>query len=151
VAVVFFDTSALVRRYISSEPGANRVRNLCRRTSGHILMLSRLTAVELASAINRRLREGAITAARRDQLWRLFATHLRRQYRVVVPDEGTYRAAERLLRSYPLRAYDAMQVAGALHLADLFTGVAPDFRFCTADRGQADAARGEGLAVEFIA
>jgi len=68
-----------------------------------------------------------------------------------VPDEHAYEQAERLVHTYPLRAYDAVQIAIALQVAALMARLTPDFRFCTAARAQADAVRAEGLTVEFIA
>ena len=150
MAVVYFDTSALLRRYLSFEPGAARVRRLCHASAGHTLIISRLTAIELSSALNRRTRDGSITIERRNHIWRRFRSHRRRQYQVLMLDEQAFERAEGLLTTYPLRAYDAVQLAAALQMADLVSRLVPDFRFCTADQAQADAARGEGLTVEFI-
>ncbi len=149
-AVLFVDTSAAVRRYDRTEPGAARVRSLCRRPAGNRLVLARLTPVEMASALNRKVRERVITQAQRDRIWRLFAKHRRDQYHEMALDEQVYRRAEQLLVTHPLRAYDALQVAAALVAARLLGDLAP-FRFCTADRMQAQAARAEGLDVELIA
>jgi len=75
VPAIFFDTSALVKRYDPAEPGADRVRDLCQRAQGWTLLIARITPVEVASALNRKLREGRLDAAWRDQLWRLFRGH----------------------------------------------------------------------------
>lgn len=149
MAVIYFDTSALMRRYDRAEPGSARVRTLCRRPTEHLLAVSRLTAVEMASAISRKLRQGLINEAERRRWWRLFRRHWRRQYRVILLDEQAYTLAERLPFRHPLRTYDAVQLATALCVRDLFATTG-EFRFCTADRPQADAARTEGLAVELI-
>ena len=151
MAVLFFDTSALVRRYDPAEPGAQRVRSMCRRPAGHTLVIARLTTVEVASALARQLRQGRTDSRQQTLRWRLFGRHLRYQYRIVPLDDRDYRTAERLLFAHPLRAYDALQLACALRSLQLLAGVAADLRFCTADRVQARAASGEGLAVEFIA
>ena len=148
MAVLFFDTSALVKRYDLQESGAERVRALCRQASGHTLVISRITSVEVASALNRKLREGRLTAARRDGLWRLFRVHCRDQYRVVAVDDDILRAAERLLFAHPIRAYDAVQLASALRVATLLEDLVSDVGFCTGDRTQAAAAQRERLAVE---
>lgn len=151
MAALFFDTSALVRRYDRVEPGVGRVRALCRRSAGHDVFLSRITSVEIASAFNRKVREGRFDGRRRNQLWLLFQSHVRQQYRIFVPDEPTFQRAEQLLFAYPLRAYDALQLAAALQVAAQVMTTMPDFRFCTADRVQAAAAQREGLTVELIA
>lgn len=151
MSVIAFDTSALVRRYDRHEPGAQRVRALCGRAAGNTLLIARVTPVEIASALNRKGRERVLDSAGRDRIWRLFQRHRREQYRVVAVTEVVYRTAERLLFAHPLRAYDALQLAAALVAADTLGELAPDFRFCTADRAQAAAAAAEGLAVELIA
>lgn len=150
MAVLFFDTSALVRRYDRTEPGAGRVRALCARAAGHTLLISRLAPVEIASALNRKLRAGALDEPQHDRLWRRFRLHRREQYRLVALDEPVYQRAEQLLVLHRLRAYDPLQLAAGLRVAELLLGLAPDFRFCTADRTQAQAAGREGPAVEVI-
>lgn len=150
MAALFFDTSALARRYVPFEPGAQRVRALCRRSSGNVVFISRLAPIEMASALNRRLREGSLDLDQRNRVWRLFRYHERSQYRVLTFDEDIYRQAERLLFAHRLRAYDALQLACAMYAATMLAGFAAAFRFCTADRGQALAAADEGLIVELI-
>lgn len=147
---IFFDTSALVKRYDPAEPGADRVRGLCRRAQGWTLLIARITPVEVASALNRKLREGRFDVARRDQLWQLFRGHWRDHYRTVALDEDIWSHAQRLLFPYALRAYDAIQLASALRVAGVLADLTADVRLCTADRAQAEAAAGEGLRVELV-
>lgn len=144
---IYFDTSALVRRYHVVEPGAVSVRRLCQRYN-ELLILS-ITPVEVASAFNRKLHDGRIDAAHRNRMWRLFLAHLRTRYAVVALNNQIMRRAQRLLFRHRLRAYDAMQLSAALELArSLPRGT--EFRFCSADRLQALAAGADGLTVEFI-
>ena len=147
--ILFFDTSALVRRYHITEPGALSVRRLCHRSNSNELVIFSITSVEVASAFNRKVQEGRIEAAQRDRMWRLFLAHQRSQYTVVTFSNQIMRRAQRLLFRHRLRAYDAMQLAAALELARSLPRGA-EFRFCTADRPQTRAAEEEGLAVEFI-
>jgi predicted nucleic acid-binding protein len=151
VAALFFDTSALVKRYDELESGADRLRALCRRSGGHLLLISTITPVEMASALGRKARDGAITQSRRNRGWQLFRSHRRDQYRLVALDEEVLVQAQQLLFRHPLRAYDALQIAGALSAARWLAEVMPEFRFCTADRTQATAAERAGLIVELIA
>ena len=60
----YFDASALVKRYVR-EAGSSTVRRLL--ASG-TPATSRLSEVEVASAIARRAREGAFAASRRDRM-----------------------------------------------------------------------------------
>lgn len=150
MATLFFDTSALARRYTPNEPDRARVIALCSRRAGHSVFLSRITAVEMASSFSRLVREGVFSTAVRERQWRQFGTHCRTRYELVAPDEAVYRQAEQLLFRHTLRAYDAVQLATALRVARMFAGSNVDFRFCTADRAQGAAASAEGLVVEMI-
>src|SRR5580765_6728216 len=62
-AVRFFDASALAKPYANETHGP-RIRALL--GDGEVLV-SRLSQVEVASAINRRCREGFMTAGERDE------------------------------------------------------------------------------------
>lgn len=147
MAFLFFDTSALVRRYDFREPGAAQARSLCDPSAGHTIFIAQLTGAEVASALTRKVREGQLTEERRDRLWNRFQLHRAGQYRVVNIDRPILRLAETLIFAYPLRAYDAVQLASAVGSRGL---LGPQFRFCTADRMQARAAAQEGLNVEVI-
>ena len=150
MTAIFFDTSALIRRYHRTEPGAERIRTLCLATSRNTLLISRLTPVEVASALNRLFREGNLDREATERLWRLFRGHCRAHYRLLGLDEPTYLLGERLLFTHRLRAYDALQIASAVRTRSLLRDLTPDYLFCTADRSQAEAADREGLAVELI-
>jgi hypothetical protein len=53
MALYFFDSSALVKRYVH-EPGSLWVRTTTASASGHLIHLSLLTTAEIASALARR-------------------------------------------------------------------------------------------------
>ena len=150
MAGVFVDTSTLVRRYDVTEIGAHRIRSLCAPSAGHVVFIAQLTRLEVASALNRKVREGIYPVEERDRLWRRFRLHERLQYRTIALDGATYGAAERLLFTRTLTAADAIQVASGLRVAGLVLGLAGEFQFCTADRQQAIAAGGAGLRVDLI-
>jgi hypothetical protein len=114
------------------------------------MLVARIAHVEVASALNRKLREGRLDRLGRDRRWRLFRLHARDQYRAVALDDEIVRMAQRLIFDHPLRAFDALHLASALWSRRLLADLAPDFRFCTADRAQAGAAEREGTTVELI-
>lgn len=148
MAVIFLDTSALVRRYDRMEPGSSRVRAICAPTEGNTLLLARIASVEVASAFTRKVRDRTIRAADRTRLWRLFRAHWRDQYRVVSLTEDAYANAERLLFRSPIRALDALHVGCALAVAARLPDI--HLEFWTADRQQADAVRSQQLTVELL-
>ena len=75
------------------------------------------TPVEIASALARREREGLLSA---DEVAIALgaARGLAESWHEIVPSDGVRRTAERLLRTHPLRAADALQLAAALIAAD---------------------------------
>lgn len=150
MATVFFDTSALAKRYLINESGAERVQALFVDPE-LVPLIARVTTVEVASAFGRRLREGQLDPSAYQRVWGTFQAHLANGYSVIEPDLSIWSEAIRLCIDYPLRAYDAVQLSTALGSARIVDGSAVDVQFCTADRRQADAARHEGLAVELIA
>ena len=145
----FLDTSALTRRYHRSETGANRVREICAPSRRHVLLVARLASIELAAALNRRVRDGTLPAQVRDRYWRMFQVDWAEQYQVVQPNEMVFVRAEALARRYPLRTLDALQLASALVAAAAAPGL--KLQFWTADAQQARAAESEGLTTELVA
>ena len=150
MASYFFDTSALMRRYLLAEPGALRVAEICRPDNGHHIVITRLVRVEVASAFLRAMRRGAIDDANAHSGWREFRQHARSEYRFVEVDDLMLDHAADLVFRHAVRAYDAVHLAAALRMRSS-AGLILDFRFCTADATQADAADREGLTVELIA
>ena len=148
MAVIFLDTSALVRRYDRMEPGSSRVRAICAPAQGNTLLLARVASVEVASAFARKVRHRTIRAADRTRLWRLFRAHWRDQYRVVALTEDAHVHAERLLFRSPIRTLDALHVGCALVVAARLPEV--QLEFWTADKQQAEAARSQRLTVELV-
>ncbi|HEV2122844.1 MAG TPA: type II toxin-antitoxin system VapC family toxin [Chloroflexota bacterium] len=148
MVAAFLDTSCCVRRYVRSEPGAARVRSVCRLPGQNAILLAGVTLIEVASALARKTREGAIQTTERDHLWRLFERHWRTQYQIIKMNSTVYTKAQQLMFRHPLRAYDALQLASALTAQAALQHTA--LQFWTADRRQASAAEAEGLTVEFL-
>jgi uncharacterized protein len=115
VAAYFLDTSALVKRYIP-EMGTAWIQSLTTQSSGHILLVARITAVEIMSAIARRQREASLTADQAQQLRTTFQEHLTTQYQVVELTPRIAFLAGELCHRQPLRAYDAVQLASAISI-----------------------------------
>ncbi|MEO1369817.1 MAG: type II toxin-antitoxin system VapC family toxin, partial [Acidobacteriota bacterium] len=85
--IAFFDASALVKRYVD-EPGSEAVRTRLRE---ELPAAARLTEVEVASAIERRCREGSVAPADRDRA----VSALRRDVRSFLMVELTASVVER--------------------------------------------------------
>jgi len=101
------------------------------------------TLVECESALERRRREGSLSA----ELVRAARTRLAElssYWHEIPPTPALRSLAIRLLRTHPLRAADSLQLAAALTLAQ--AGL-PGLPFLSADSRLADAAEIEGLEV----
>jgi len=126
-----------VKRYVR-EPGSDEVR---RWLASGTPATSRLTEVEVASALMRRWREGAFAAAERDRALAALVSDLRAVTVVEIVPTVTARA-RMLLQRHPLRAGDALQLASCLLLRDSTVGAVA---FAGFDDRLNQAARAEGL------
>jgi predicted nucleic acid-binding protein len=109
----YCDASALVKRYVR-EKGSMKVRRLL---SSGTAGTSRYSAIEIASALARRTRDGALSEGERDQALAALDEDMTALLVVELTDEIVTRA-QALLRRHPLRAGDALQLASCVHLRD---------------------------------
>lgn len=109
----YFDASALSKRYVQ-EVGTAWVRTLTAPEVGHTLLTSRITMVEIYSALARRKREGAVPAADCLIAAEAFTGHSATEYEFVELGLDIVQLSRQLLDDHPLRAYDAVQLASAL-------------------------------------
>lgn len=138
--IVYFDTSALVKRYVS-EAGSDQVLALWTRTT--LPVASWLLYPEVAAAFARRKREQAPNAAALDQAYGLFGADWLKFHRVPIDDEIARRVDE-LVQKHPLRGADAVHLASALTVRD---AVQTEVIFACADNALKRAASAEGLKI----
>jgi uncharacterized protein len=145
VAAYFLDSSALLKRYIP-EIGTTWVQNLTARASGNTLLVSRVTSVEILSAIARRQREGSLTSEQTQELRTIFQRHFTDQYEVVELTPSITALAGELCDRQSLRAYDAVQLASAINVLPTVTQSPENsLTFLTADARLLNAAQLENL------
>lgn len=129
----FLDSSALVKRYVS-ETGSAWIQQITAPQTGNLLFIARITWVEVISAFARRQREGSLTSADFAQVIHEFRSDLNTQYQVIELDAKLAERAGQLVGQYPLRAYDAVQLASVLLLQPAFaTTQSTELIFLTAD------------------
>jgi uncharacterized protein len=125
----------LAKRYVQEAGSANVRRQL---RTGRVAT-SRLSAIEVASALARRQREGAFTTAERDRALKRLNADLHAWILVELTAELTADAQALLIR-YGLRAGDAVQLASCLYLqretAQRISFAAFDDRLSTAARAE---------------
>ncbi|MBI2985642.1 MAG: type II toxin-antitoxin system VapC family toxin [Deltaproteobacteria bacterium] len=140
---VYFDTSALVKRYVS-EPGSLQVRAFLRR---HDLLSSAVTPVEVLSALCRRKQSGDLSEENFTAVLRRVQSDRIRWELVEVGAMVLSRAEEIVQGSVAVRALDA------IHLASLVTFQSASgirIPFVTGDTRQRDAATYLGLDIVWV-
>jgi predicted nucleic acid-binding protein len=144
VSIVYFDTSALVKRYIT-EVGSDWVKTLLEnRTSG--LFTSRLSIIEGACTFARRHREGMLSPEDYRQLLAIFDYDFAYRYNTLDVEQMVIDTARQMTNRHPLRAYDAVQLATAWLLnEDLLRTDKSPLTFICADDHLIAVAQAEGL------
>ncbi len=147
MATFYADSSVLVKRHVQ-EVGSEFVEVLCDPVLGHEIVTSQVSIVEVISALNRRRREGSITATDYALLRDDFLSLCHSAYRLVSVTEPVLLQARLLLERHSLRAYDALHLASALEVNLRLTGAGlPSLTFLAADNRLLGAATAEGLPV----
>jgi predicted nucleic acid-binding protein len=144
VALFYLETSALVKLYVF-EPGTERLVGLAASSEGHRFAILALAQVEFRSAIRRQERGGEISSAEADALIESFRQHLEGRFIVQPFTDSLLDVALALIDGYPLRGFDAMQLAGYLMLRSISGAEEPVF--VCADKTLLSAARNEGYPV----
>lgn len=137
--MLFFDTSALVKRYVD-EPGTENVDELVDESEQPVVVTV-LSVIETTSAFRRKQNAGELSERLRDDLLVAFFREATGRFTLVpIADAGFGMALELVLED-DLRTLDALQLGTALELAD------PDLEvtFVCADRELVDVAAERGL------
>ena len=134
---VFFDTSALVKRYVLEQGSRYVAHFFAISPQPAVAFVSALTYVEMIAALSRRLPLLPAT------VYATFLTDYRQGMEKIPVDSAILERGAALARSHRLRAADAIQLASALRVAD----TAPDVLVMTADAEMIVAAQVMGLHV----
>jgi uncharacterized protein len=132
--IVYFDTSALVKRYVA-EADSEAVT---------MLATSQILYGEVAASFARKRREQPANAAVLDQAQQTFRKDWAGLYRIAVDDEINRRIDD-ILSLHPLRGADAIHLASALFLRDM---VQAEVTFACSDSSLRAAAQAENLRVQ---
>lgn len=108
--MIYLDSSALIKKYVG-EKGTSEVREFF--SGEEVLWTSKVSHAEVWSAFARRRRGGDLTPAQYRAIARSFEQDWRAMAVVELSDEVTG-MIRRLVERYPLRAFDAIQLASAL-------------------------------------
>lgn len=133
VNAYFLDSSALVKRYVP-EIGSAWIQAIAFPDTGNLIIISRITWIEVLSALARRQREGSLSDTDVNLIIQQFRFDLNNQYQVVEFNQALAESAGQLVNQYPLRAYDAVQLASVLRIQPIFaSATSTSLVFLTAD------------------
>ena len=145
MADYYADSSVLVKRHVR-ETGTDWFRGLVNPASGNTIITARVSMAEVFSALNRRLREAHLNPADYTRIANDFAAVCAAEYDLVELTPAVIERTRLLLERYPLRAYDAVQLASALMTRETLVAAGlPSPAFLAADDRLLDAAQAEGL------
>lgn len=144
----FFDSSALVKRYIS-EIGTSWILSITNSTASNHFAVVDISWAEVLSAIGRRQREGNLSEERVGFILRDVRRDFDNLFQMIEIDNNLIQRAGELVLQYPLRAYDAVQLASALQVRSLLASL-PDIQliFVSADDRLLNIAQTESLLIE---
>ena len=131
------------------KPARMRVDNLADLKSANVILIARITRVEVVAAIARRLKNGSVTVADAQNATAAFQHDLTNNYFTVEITPVLLSVAMILATKHALRGYDAVQLAAALEANDerIANGLAP-LTLVSADKELNTAAQAEGLNIE---
>ena len=143
MALYYLDASSAAKLYLQ-EPGSTEMVRLVGHPHIHQLAILAITVVEFRSAIRRRQRTGELEATLAVAALESFRSQLGVRIEVLPINDTVFQLAEELIDRYPLKASDAIQLAGCLVLRAA-SADAPTF--VASDRQLLRAAAGEGLSI----
>jgi predicted nucleic acid-binding protein len=153
MAICFFDTSALVKRY-ALEDGRRWAQGITDPAAGNRIYIARITGAEVIAAIMQNVRDGDTTPTDAAKVIADFRYDFTNQYQIIEINDAVVARAMALIESRTLKGYDGVQLAAAMELNDLIlaigmpaTGV-PALTLVSADNQLNRAAAAEGLTVE---
>jgi predicted nucleic acid-binding protein len=113
VAAYFLDSSAAVKLYVA-ERGTAWLTSLVDPSQGHELFIARVTPVEIAAALYRRVATGTLAATDADAQVALLRLAASRTFVVLEMTPAVSELAIEMAAMHQLRGYDCIQLAVAL-------------------------------------
>lgn len=137
----FVDSSAVAKRYLK-EIGSSWVLSWIEPSASHVIILSELALIEVQSLLARRVRDGNLVSSDATLLRGDFLLHYRDDYLIVPLETLIAQMAGQLVNKHKLRSLDAIQLASAIHAANI---LAEPILFITSDSNLIQAASAEGF------
>ncbi|MGA2439655.1 MAG: type II toxin-antitoxin system VapC family toxin [Tepidisphaeraceae bacterium] len=147
MAVLFLDSSALVKRYVA-EAGSSHVAGLLDPAVGNVVHIAAVTGAEVIAALVRRQREGSLSANDTARAIAEFREDWTNGYEVITVDRALVDRAMQAAERHGLRGYDAIQLASAMEIHTAGLQFQLGLTFVSTDEELNAAAMAEGLQVE---
>lgn len=145
MAAYFLDSSALVKRY-ARETGTAWMLGLFRIGAGHRLYVSRITGVEVAAALTRKLRGAHLSTGEATRARGRLRRDISMRLRIAEVTPVMLIDAMNLAEKHGLRGYDAVQLGAALEVNSRRVSLgAQPLTLITGDDELLQAAAAEGL------
>lgn len=143
----YCDSSAVTKIYLE-ESGSAFMRRIRLNFPNATIFVADIAGPEVLSAMQRRFRNGDLNAEMISEARKDFRRDYTEYFNRVSLSESIITLAMQLIEKHPLRGYDAVQLATALHLQSTlrdFNG--EEVRFLGADKVLNGAAQSEGIIV----
>jgi predicted nucleic acid-binding protein len=159
VAIYFFDSSGLVKRYVA-EIGTAWTQGITDPSARHGIYIAQITGVEVIAAINKQAAGGTPSISKADAAKAIaeFRLDYANQYNALEITDQIILAAMTFAETHILRGYDAVQLAAAVAINSqllaanaalgITTPVGPVLTLISSDTDLNAAAVAEGLTVE---
>lgn len=140
-SVLFFDTSALVKRYYDEE-GTEKIDELVESEDSQVV-ISSLSIIETTSAFKRKQNRGNISEEDVDQLLSSFFQEALDEFVIVPLEESSLQFSFDLVLKQDLRTLDSLQLSTATTVSQ----ETDEFSFVCADSELASTGEANGLSV----
>ena len=148
MAVLFFDSSGLMKRYVV-ETGTGWVINQLRPSVSNDIFIANITGIEVVSAITRRVKGRSISQLVANKALKRFKRDFDKRFIVIGLTPTIIKEGILLAQKYGLRGYDTAQLTVGLSVRSrLVKSGVQSFTFISADKDLNSAAQAEGLAVD---
>jgi uncharacterized protein len=148
MSAYFFDSSALVKRYII-ETGSKWVIGLLKPSANNLVYIAQIAGVEVTSAIARRRKGLKITPIKATKSILRFQKDFQYRFFQKSLSSSLVESAMQFADKHELRGYDAVQLASAVAANNLrkVNGLLPII-FVSSDNALNSAAQSEGLTTD---
>ena len=122
MAIYYFDTSALVKRY-ALEDGRKWVQEITDPNKGNQIYIARISGAEAVAAFTKKVRERTLSVNDAARIIGDFTLDFTTQYEIIEITDVVVTRAMSLIQSHKLRGYDGVQLAASIELNDTMRSV----------------------------